>query len=430
MKKFFLIFLFLPVICFAQIITPIANIQDSISVYNGQDVTIQGIVTIGVGVTHNQRCNVFIQDESNRGIMIFDYDITSAFQQDLVRGNELKVTGEVEEFSGITEIKDFNYEVVSTGNPEPTPVLIELNQYLNGYEGTLVRVVGEVFDPYYAGGGWNINVRDQMEGETIIRVWDSTDIDVSLFVEGFILEAVGVGSLYNSDFQILPGYQDQLRAGEFDIYPYGDISEPQSGFPTEITFAYPGEFESVLLYWKTIEDLEFELLEMQPDLDRDLIYSADVPAQSAGTKVEFYITTTDTVNDTVAIVTTYPIGYPVTEPPFDYIIPVNKTKAVLNVPPKPFNPYIGETFPIEFASREGDKAILRIYNAEGKLVFQPKNITISGNSGNNLYPWDGRDKDGKLVPIGLYICYLEVVTPSSGNKKSAKAPIVVGVPLK
>lgn len=426
MKKYFLLLLFLPVICSAQTITPIANIQDSISVYDGQTVTIQGIVTIGAGVTHNIQLNVFIQDESNRGLMLYNSNITANHTQNLVRGNELLVTGVVTEYNNITELTSFTYQVLSTGNPEPTPVYIDLSQYLTGYEGTLVRAVGEISDRWSAGGGTNIIIEDQAGFSTTVRVWDSTGIDTADFGVGDILEAVGAGGLYQGSFQIMPGYQDHLREGEFVNYPYGDISELIPGFPVQITFSYPEDFTSVILFWKTNKNVNFEPVEMQPVGSREEVYFAEVPAQNAGTKVEFYLSTINTSN----VETIFPFGYPASEAAFYYIIPVNETKAVLNVPPRAFNPYSGESFPIEFASQAGDKAIVRIYNAEGKLVFQPQNIIISQSSGNNLFHWNGKDKDGKLVPIGLYICYLEVINPASGNKKAAKAPIVVGVPLK
>ena len=429
MKKFFILLLFLPVIIYAQTITPIANIQDSVSFYNGQIVTIQGIITIGVGVTHNLRCNVFLQDNSNRGMMIFDYDITPAFQQDLVRGNELRVTGEVDEYNGVTELTDFSYVVISTGNPEPIPVYIELNQNLNSYEGTLVRVVGVITDTWWAGGGTNIVITDYTGlFSTTIRVWDSTGLDVSQYVEGYLLEVVGIGGIYAGAFQILPGYQDQLRAGEFDNYPYGDISEQIAGVPIEITFAYPGDFSAVNLYWKTNQAVDWNLVEMEIQGSRDAVYVTELPAQKAGKIVQFYINTFDSLGTELI----FPEGY-LDDPdidPYSFVIEVAKLKAVLTVPPKAFNPYDGESFPIEFGSRNGDKAILRIYNAEGKLVFEPQNIIISSPSGIATYNWNGKDRENKIVPLGLYICYLEIIETDSGHKKTAKAPIVVGAPLK
>jgi hypothetical protein len=425
MKYFLLLFLIVPLLLTGQTITPIANIQDSTAYYNGQTVTIQGIVTIGVGTTHNLRTNVFIQDGSNRGMMLFDYNITSAYQNDLVRGNELRVTGVVDEYNGVTELTDFSYQVISTGNPEPTPVYLELNQYLNSWEGTLVRLVGEIYERYYAGGGWNLNIQGQNGGSTTVRVWDSTGLDVSEFVVGFILEAVGVGSIYNSNFQILPAYQDQLREGEFVNYPFGDISTKTPGEPIEITFQYAQSFSAVNLFWKTNQELGWNEEPMTLSASREDLWTATIPPQQAGKIVQFYLEAVPITG----VVMIFPEDFPEVSP-YYFIINVPALKAVLTVPPRAFNPYAGETFPIEFGSRNGDKVILRIFNAEGKLIFEPSNTIISGGSGILQYNWNGKDKENKLVPLGLYICYLEVINTENGNKSVAKAPIVVGAPLK
>ncbi|MCF7814773.1 MAG: hypothetical protein K9N40_09870 [Candidatus Cloacimonetes bacterium] len=425
MKYILLLLTILPGLLLAQTITPIASIQDSTNVYNGQIVTIEGLVTIGVGITHDQRCNVFIQDDSDRGMMIFDYDITSAYENDLIRGNEVRVTGEVDEYNGVTELTDFSYQVLSTGNPDPVPVYLELNQYLNDYEGTFVKVIGTVSDPYYAGGGWNLTVEDLTGGTTIIRVWDSTGIDVSEFVDGYLLQAIGVGSIYNNSFQILAGYQDHLGPGEYENYPWGDISTTIAGKPVEITFGYPETFNSVDLYWKTNADLNWNLEEMTLFTNvRIDSFMVQLPSFKQGEIVSFYIEAFEADGDTLIL----PEEFPAADP-FFFNIDVPKLKAVLTVPPKAFNPYMAETFPIEFGSRSGDKVILRIYNAEGKLMVEPLNNILSG-SGITRYNWNGKDKDNKLVPLGLYICYLEVTNTINGSKSTAKAPIVVGAPLK
>jgi hypothetical protein len=44
--------------------------------------------------------------------------------------------------------------------------------------------------------------------------------------------------------------------------------------------------------------------------------------------------------------------------------------------------------------------------------------------------WDGRDKLLDLVPLGTYLCHLEVMEPNSGKKKNEIAPIVIGTILK
>ena len=428
MKKLILLLMFLPVILFAQEIIPIAEIQDNISDYDGETVTIQGIITIGVGITHGSRVNVFIQDDSNRGLMLFDYDITQAYEEDLIRGNELEVTGEVDEYNGITELKDFSYEVVSENNFDPAPVNITIGANNDHLEGTLVQVSGTIYDIYSGGGGTNLNIQDDSGNSVALRVWDSTGIDISEFYEGYVFsQARGVGSIYNNYFQILPGYQDHLITEV--PYVIADGEEILPNTPIKVAFEYQIDFEEVNILWKTNSEIVFNQLSMDIVEERMTQAEASLPAQEEGTSIEFYFVAVDTVaTDTVSTIYYFPEGYPANT--YSLFVPVSSHEAILNIPPKPFNPYAGETFPIEFASKDGDKAILRLYNAEGKLVFTPKNLIINISSGIVHYDWNGRDKNNKLLPLGLYICYLEVVDKASGKKKTAKAPIVIGAPLK
>ena len=426
MKKIVILILFsVSTLLFAQVITPIANIQDSVSVYNGQNVTIEGVITIGAGVSNNIQLNAFIQDNSGKGIMLFDYDISSTYEADLVRGNLLQVSGDVDEYNGVTEIKDFSYTIISSGNPDPEATILDLENNNDIYEGTLVQITGTISDKYYAGGGTNLILEDQDENQLIVRVWDSTDIDLDEYIEGYVLEARGAGGMYMGDFQILPGYDDHLGEGDFNIYPYGDISERIPGQPVNITFSRPMEFDNVIMHWKTNRDIGFNLLEMTPTENNENIYETDVPAQGKGTMVEFYIIATDTSG----IEFIFPEEYPEV-PAYPYYYEALSHSAVLNIPAKAFNPYAGETFHIEFGAEYNDKAILRIYNAEGKLMRTLLNTIIGSSTGITHYYWDGKDKENKLLPLGLYICFLEVIDTANGNKKTAKAPIVIGAPLK
>ncbi len=47
----------------------------------------------------------------------------------------------------------------------------------------------------------------------------------------------------------------------------------------------------------------------------------------------------------------------------------------------------------------------------------------------NTIEWDGRDRLKERVPLGTYICHLEVVEPQSGDKEKKMVPIVVGTML-
>ncbi len=116
-----------------------------------------------------------------------------------------------------------------------------------------------------------------------------------------------------------------------------------------------------------------------------------------------------------------------------YVFAVTEHKAILKIPPKTFNPYLDEKMKIGIFAADGDRAILRIYSVEGKLIETAYNGTLSPVTGESegihYIEWDGRTKDHKLVPLGVYICHLEV-RDATGHKKTAKAPVVVGAPLK
>ena len=44
--------------------------------------------------------------------------------------------------------------------------------------------------------------------------------------------------------------------------------------------------------------------------------------------------------------------------------------------------------------------------------------------------WNGKDKNSNVLPIGLYICHLEVYDRNTGKTKTDKAPIMIGTQLK
>ena len=242
------------------------------------------------------------------------------------------------------------------------------------------------------------------------------------YVEGYSLQAIGIGSVYNSELQIVPGYQDQLsEAQNVEEGIEIDPADPTSDDDVTILFTDEAPYESVDLYWKTTTDDEYTIEAMESLDAVQYTWAAMIPAQKEGTTVIFYIAAH--LGEEIIYV---PEGAP--EEIMSYQIDITSLKAILNVPPQPFNPYAGETINIEYGSRGGVKAILRIYNSEGKLVFTPQNLLIN-SSDVITYEWDGRDKNHKLLPIGLYILHLEIIDVSSGNKRTNKAPVVIGAPL-
>jgi len=95
-----------------------------------------------------------------------------------------------------------------------------------------------------------------------------------------------------------------------------------------------------------------------------------------------------------------------------------------------FNPALNEKITIEYGCKlvptgVNTKAIIRIYDAQGRLVSTPVNKNISNALGVESIQWDGRDTNMKLLPIGLYYCHLEVIDRASGAKEITVQPIVI-----
>ncbi len=70
------------------------------------------------------------------------------------------------------------------------------------------------------------------------------------------------------------------------------------------------------------------------------------------------------------------------------------------------------------------KLTLKVYDVQGRLIHTLLNHTPSGS--HYELKWNGRDKSGNRVRIGIYVLYLEVFNDQTGYKKSVKRTIVVG----
>ncbi len=551
MKKIMFLILTLSIgLLFAGNEIQISEIQTNIDQYDGQEVTIEGVVTIGAGVLHASQLKAYVEDESGYGIQIFAYNNTTQYQTDFVPGTKLNITGTVTNYvssngDATTEIKDFTYTVVSTGNDVPfeEKTIAQLLSYsaneISQVEGKRVAFEGTLSeDPYYAGGGYNVNVKNDNGQEVTARVWDTTQIDVSSFGQGLPLKVYGIIGSYHQNIQIIPGYDSDLVILLTDPQIKSVIYTPHTPFIDQETTVranvvdYDGTLTSVKLYYKVQGEADFTAIDMQagdyyegtiPSMDHftdnandpedfvfyieatdndgnvstsnnylvevvpyspvitelqrvntpglneplqirakivdidgtvqsaSIHYSLDfsnkdysvamtqedgcdffngsVPAQPSGTTVHIYVYAVDD-SGLVSVKSLDDSGNELT-----YTYPVLSQKALLKINPKPFDPYNGEKIKIKFNSKEGDKVILRIYNSEGLLVFTPKNELIhydltSADPYSSYYEWNGKDKTGSLLPMGLYIVYLETSDIQTGNKKTAKAPIVIGTSLK
>jgi len=304
----------------------IADIQNNLSDYEGQQVTIHGIVMIGDDLLYPGRTKIYVQDESGRGIQVFNFDPPTESRQ---RGDEVVVTGSIELYTGSSgdyydvQIGGDDIEILSSGNDLYDGISLTQNFPLE-YNGTWAYTIGTITDVWNQGTFIQLKV-DNGALETPVMFWNSTGADVTGYELGNMVRAQGAITYYRGSIQLLSGYN---------------------------------------------EDIEI------------------------------------------------------------YVAPVEPIKAKLDVEAKPFSPRMGHTIRIESNTGSNNKMILRIYNAEGKLVATPVNKINTAVDGVDILNWDGKDKHGHILPIGMYICHLEVIEVSSGKKKTATAPIVVATKLK
>lgn len=198
--------------------------QGAASPYEGQVISTSGIVT---GVAFN---GYAIQDGTGawNGLFVYDSDHVPAI------GDEVKVTGEVQEYYEMTELGFISsYSVESTGNQVPDVVTITaLQAMMEDYESVLVQVqnieVTELPDQY---GVWR-----GVDGQGTTMVMDNDMYEDYSPNVGDHLNITGVMIYGFGEFKINPRMAD-------DITPF--IGIPENPDQSQI-FLFPNPAISVL----------------------------------------------------------------------------------------------------------------------------------------------------------------------------------------
>ncbi len=189
------------------VITPIRLIQLLTDQYVGQTVTIQAVVTLGAGITTTSWTDAYVQDTSGYGINIFQ---SGTVDNRLIRGNLVRITGTVEEFQGVTEITNYTLQVLKNNYPLPSPTRLSTGEANNtSLEGMFVEVTGEVISKSPAGSGTNLTLNDG-SGSCLIRVWNSTGLNLESINVGDTLIVHGPIDIYQGNTQIVPGYPEDI----------------------------------------------------------------------------------------------------------------------------------------------------------------------------------------------------------------------------
>jgi len=112
--------------------------------------------------------------------------------------------------------------------------------------------------------------------------------------------------------------------------------------------------------------------------------------------------------------------------------PTTKTVEVTSSPFFPYNdissrPTEGK---IKYNVPDGSRITLRIFDVRGRLVRVLIDQEVDSD-GEGSVTWDGTDDSGDtIVPIGIYICYIEALNENTGKVTKGTDTIVVGRKLR
>ncbi len=229
-------------ITLALIVTySIENIQTSVEA--GTWVTTTGTVTLPTNSIHTDRFDCYIQDESGYGVMLYDSEAIDP-ADNLNRGDQIQVTGQVVEYNGITELVYFEYEVLSTGNDLPTPytgttATIAGQQAL---EGAWAEILGQLeSDPET--GSYALSI-DDGSGAVQVYINEAADLDLSDFAEDDWIVIRGPIGLYNNVVQIIPSMAEDFNAPILEA-PASMSATREDGSPSvELSWTFTGDDET------------------------------------------------------------------------------------------------------------------------------------------------------------------------------------------
>ena len=238
----------------------IASLLDDLDSYVGQIVEIDGVVTIPAGKLRTNFTEAFLQDESGKGIILYNSQLDTSF----TRGDSVLVVAEVDDFDGKPELIYSSITVLKENASIPVAEITvsEFNSLKYNY--TFVKIWGKVIsrsDPFGTNTGANISIQDASGEVTTMRIWNSTNILFntsnqlinleldSLLQVGQIIEVSGIGGEYSGASQIQPAYATDIveklegQTGNFSaslsVSPYPFV--PQLGEVIKYSYSFPSD---------------------------------------------------------------------------------------------------------------------------------------------------------------------------------------------
>lgn len=455
------------------------------SPYAGQSVTVQGIVTAERYYTGSSTSNYgfMISDPGGgpwSGLFIFTNQHTPSL------GDLVEVTGTILEYFEFTEMSPVNsFQVISQGNPLPEPALITTGQLIDAssneqWESCYVKVLNTTVtgspnsyqEFYVTDGSGAAQVDNQCfapghtwSGISVGQTWAEIRgvVDFSFSYFGInprsATDMIQEYTLANSNIRLQSApnaaidnveklfvYTSRLRPN-FGVESYSmvlkfdpslvkfegvDIDSTLTLSVSDSLWTLSEDESTLTIRYYAYESGDYQGPMTSPADDAKLIALKFRPLKFGDALIridEFKYNNTliqNLIHGTVTVKVNKRMAF------LDiHNFSDNSTQKQKNI----FNPQLNEKIRIRYGYQVtafgiNAKAIIRIYDAQGRLVATPVNKNMSTANGIEYYDWNGRDTNMNLLPIGLYYCHFEIIERNTGHREQTVQPIVIRSILK
>lgn len=236
----------------------IAELLNDLNNYIGTEITIDGVITVPAGRLRTNFTEAFLQDESERGIILYNSSLDTSFD----RGDSVLVVAEVDDFDGKPELIYSSITVLKENAAIPVVELTISDFNTLVYTYAYVKIWGKIIsrsEPSGTNTGANISLQDASGEVSTIRIWNSTNILYdenfmlinpeldSLLQVGQLIEVAGIAGEYSGSSQLQPAYASDITeklegqsgdySAELSVAPYPFV--PQLGEVIAYTYSFP-----------------------------------------------------------------------------------------------------------------------------------------------------------------------------------------------
>ena len=464
LKQLIFLMLFLAVTMLSAEVLSVYDIQYSEdgtgnSIYMDQTVTVSGIVT-AIGFEGDK---FFISDPEGgawKGLYIYDFDIKPNL------GDLIELTGTVEEYTNLTRLSEITSStVLSSGNQLPEPAIVTCSdlQLANAeeWEGVLIKVVSPTCSIALNPANGDFEIKDASGDVVTVKDGFFTYDELAPAEYDIYLSITGVIDFSWGTFSFAPRTLADVRQRSINI--------PELQYTGTETFDIPirtysiedtediDDYDFVILFdEKIIDIIDYDVSgSITEEFDGVVTLTAPAPGEIRVTCHTGSIIIVDEDDALLITLVGKNVNYGTSPITFDYFqyegadalkvfgssieIKYRSEKAYLEIrndknSKNIFNPRLNEEITIFVGAKlnstgANSKVIVRIYDAQGRLKATPYNQVIDNNIGIDSFRWNGKSRDHRLLPPGMYICFVEVIDRNTGKKHVADQPIVISADL-